>query len=201
MGASALVAGNLALLGIVAYLIRRPKAGFALIWTIASLLPTLSLVPYGHYLADRYLYVPSVGISLLLVLPLVHLSRSSKLYRPTVIGLLGLASLFALGTVRRSAEWDSPEVLWRAQLLRVPDSILARNNLAMVLKGLFIVGIQTQDFQCAWHCRGLQRNASNRKDEGHCCYSLSRLIVAPSTCVRIASTSSFLTRQSPPGSL
>ncbi|MCZ6688651.1 MAG: tetratricopeptide repeat protein [Planctomycetota bacterium] len=134
MSTTALVAGNLALLGIVAFLARRPRAMFALIWTFASLLPTLALVPYGHYLADRYLYVPSVGISFLLVVPLARLSRSSSLYRPTVIGLVVIASLFAAGTVSRALQWDSPEVLWRAQIRKVPDSILARNNLAMFLE-------------------------------------------------------------------
>lgn len=129
-----LLAGNILLIGLLALLFRRRRALFCLVWAIATLLPTLSLIPHGHSLADRYLYIPSVGLCLLLALPVAHFRPGDARRTVAVVVLVVASILLGIGTVSRAMEWGHPRTLWETQIRRVPGSIIARNNLASVLQ-------------------------------------------------------------------
>jgi len=55
------------LTGLIALLARRkPILAFGLAWYLISLVPVLNLIPANAFLAERYLYIPSAGICLVL---------------------------------------------------------------------------------------------------------------------------------------
>jgi tetratricopeptide (TPR) repeat protein len=114
--------------GAVVWLARRSRlAAFGFGLSAASFAVVSNLgVPIGTILGERLLYFPSVGFCLLIPLGLEHLLRS----RPRAL-LAALALLIALHGVRaavRTAEWESEERLYLADLPRSPNSARVRSN-------------------------------------------------------------------------
>ncbi len=117
--------------------LRRPRtlAHWGLGHFVVTLLPVLGLLPYGFtelsFVAERHLYLASIGGLLLAALGLDWLRR-----RRTGVAIL-LTVLLVIGLAARSARqlavWRDGEALWRHQLAATPDHWLALNNLAMAL--------------------------------------------------------------------
>jgi protein O-mannosyl-transferase len=115
-------------LGAAIWLARRSRlAAFGLGLAAASFAVVSNLViPIGTILAERLLYFPSVGFCLLIALGLEHLLRS----RPRAL-LAALGLLVALHGVRaavRTAEWQTEERLYLADLPRSPNSARVQSN-------------------------------------------------------------------------
>jgi tetratricopeptide (TPR) repeat protein len=100
----------------------RPVASFAVLWLLAALLPSSSVVPLAETVVDHRAYVGSVGIALLLGTWLTRLPRPRFAW--AVIALLALRSL--------QYEWilADPVRAWKSACARVPHSPLALRSLA-----------------------------------------------------------------------
>jgi tetratricopeptide (TPR) repeat protein len=114
--------------GAAIWLARRSRlAAFGLGLAAASFAVVSNLVvPIGTILGERLLYFPSVGICLLIALGLEHLLRS----RPRAL-LAALGLLVALHGVRaavRTAEWQTEQRLYLADLPRSPNSARVQSN-------------------------------------------------------------------------
>jgi protein O-mannosyl-transferase len=100
-----------------------------------TLLPVLGLVPFGFteysFVADRHVYLASIGVFLIAALGLDWL-RQRQALSATVLAV-ALVGLLAVRSARQIAVWRDGESLWRYELVQAPESWLARNNLAMVL--------------------------------------------------------------------
>ncbi|HEX2254501.1 MAG TPA: tetratricopeptide repeat protein [Thermoanaerobaculia bacterium] len=124
--------------GAAATLVRRaPVASFALAWTLLTWLPAsnllLPLTP--HYLAERYLVVPSFGICLLvgwLAAKEWSAAGVGARRRPAVAALLA-GVLLAAGwrTAVRVEDWSSAQRLWSASLAAGQDTWRVRTNLGL----------------------------------------------------------------------
>jgi Flp pilus assembly protein TadD len=115
--------------GIVAalYLLRRKTlAAFATAWVILTLLPALNLNALGrNAFAERYLYLPSAGFCLLVVLGAAWLvSRlPARMRKPAAIAaLVVVIAAFTVETISRSADWKDDATLFMATLPSAPDS-------------------------------------------------------------------------------
>jgi hypothetical protein len=84
------------------------------------------IVRIGILMAERVLYLPSVGVCL--IAGSAYAAARSRT-KPLVAGALVMA-LAAL-TVARNLDWDNPFVLWRDTVEKVPSSGLAHANLAL----------------------------------------------------------------------
>jgi tetratricopeptide (TPR) repeat protein len=100
-----------------------------------TLLPVLGLVPYGFteysFVADRHVYLASIGVFLIAALGLDWLRQRQALSATALA--IALVVLLGVRSVRQIAVWRDGESLWLYELLHAPDSWLARNNLAMAL--------------------------------------------------------------------
>jgi len=100
-----------------------------------TLLPVLGLVPFGFteysFVADRHVYLASIGVFLIAALGLDWL-RQRQAVSATALAV-ALVVLLGVRSARQIAVWHDGESLWRYELLHAPDSWLARNNLAMAL--------------------------------------------------------------------
>jgi tetratricopeptide (TPR) repeat protein len=94
--------------------------------------------------ADRFMYLPSLGFCLLLGLGVERLwmkCRGKNLARPVgslregmiVTGLVVLAAAFSFKTFHQSFVWRDSITLWRHQLKYFPRERIALNNLATAL--------------------------------------------------------------------
>jgi len=115
---------------------RQPLAGWAMAWTAVMYAPCSNLVPLTpFFVAERYLYVPSFGICLLLALLLDRglVATGGKASSDLKAGLTAIAVLvIAAGALRsaiRSRDWRDEEALWRSAIAAECDTWRARLNL------------------------------------------------------------------------
>lgn len=117
---------------------RGRQALLAPVWFAATLLPTSGLVATSTLMADRYLYLPSMGFALLLALIFSRFSEVSKGQAPeykTVSPLFALlfvifASSMASVTFKRQFDWRDGTSLWSRVVALYPDHALGTFNLA-----------------------------------------------------------------------
>ncbi len=112
------------------------RAGYApyLTWFLLFLLPTSNLIPYGGILAERYLYLPFMGLTMgvLLLLRLVF----RRIGGEKTLVPLGLAFLVFLSvlTIKRNAVYKTPQTLWRDVLSKNQNDYITLANLADSLR-------------------------------------------------------------------
>jgi tetratricopeptide (TPR) repeat protein len=116
------------------------RASFLMLaWIILTLLPVLNLTPLsdeGTSIAERYLYLPSVGFSIISGQLLVRCwrvwrSRKEKLIFafPFLFGCL-LLQWYAFGTLNRNLAWQNELNLWEDAVAQMPKSFRPYFNLA-----------------------------------------------------------------------
>jgi Tfp pilus assembly protein PilF len=106
------------------------------LWFVGTLVPVIGVVQVigGHGMADRYTYVPLIGLFIVLVWGVADLA--SRLQVPAwVVGPAGVVVLAwcAVLTFVQIGYWYDSTALWTHALDVEPDNYLANNNLAAVL--------------------------------------------------------------------
>jgi hypothetical protein len=129
----------LSALAVVAYLISKlpdPRVGvFALGWAIVTILPTLYLraIAPDNFVHDRFLYLPSVGIVILVALALEQVATSRTLRWATVAILCAAAFV---GTLMHQVQWASNILLYQNAMMYAPQDPIVQVNLANELANL-----------------------------------------------------------------
>jgi tetratricopeptide (TPR) repeat protein len=142
VGWSALaVVVSLAALAVIAALalrLRQPALRAGLLWYAIALLPMLGIVPIGpQAMADRYAYVPAVGIYLALVFAVAELFARRSRARQIAGAALVCALLVSLALVSRGQlqTWRSSEDLFRHATEVTRDNAAMHFRLAITLEG------------------------------------------------------------------
>jgi tetratricopeptide (TPR) repeat protein len=110
-------------------------AFFALSLVLVPLLPALYIPGAGeNTFAERYLYLPSFGFVLLVVLLAGWIVLRKPWWSiPVVTALAVITVLYSLGTVQRNGVWKDDERLWRDVVQQSPNSAVPHYNLASAL--------------------------------------------------------------------
>jgi len=110
------------------------KVFFGLGIFILFLGPTYSPVPVASLLiAERYLYLPSVGLSV--VAAYLYERYSAGKARPYLVSFFAVLLIgCAIRTVLRNEDWRSREVFWRKTVAASDNSLAAHNNMGVVLR-------------------------------------------------------------------
>jgi hypothetical protein len=120
---------------LVAVLCVRKKwhALLGLAWFYLLLLPVIGFGQIGvHYMADRYLYLPQIGIYVALLCPfLPHLS--GKVLRVTFPAATAILISCVVLTERQLSYWRSDIALFGRAVAVTRDNYIALNNLAWAL--------------------------------------------------------------------
>jgi len=119
----------------VAFALRRraPLVLPSWLFYLIALSPTIGLVPVGaHIVADRFTYLPLIGLALPLSVGIISLANNRRHAWPilptaTVTLLVALAILSA----KRSAVWTNTETLFRNALIQDPNCYPALVNLTI----------------------------------------------------------------------
>jgi tetratricopeptide (TPR) repeat protein len=109
---------------------------FCIGWFFITWLPVSNIIPISTTMADRYLYLPGVGLFLGFSL-LVHkvLARFfGKISLPIIITSLVLILSLSLLTIQRNTVWANSLSLWEDSLSKSPNSPIAHKNLADALE-------------------------------------------------------------------
>jgi tetratricopeptide (TPR) repeat protein len=109
---------------------RRPWWRLALVWAMAALLPTYSVIPRIDLVAERHAYLAGLGIWLALAAEVTRVRRPLR--------ITGLASVVLAGlTILRCLDFRSEVALWRSASVQSPQKARVWNNLgfAYALEG------------------------------------------------------------------
>jgi tetratricopeptide (TPR) repeat protein len=135
------VGAGLSLLTVSAVLLRaasrRPGLAFGWIWYVVTLLPVIGLIQVGsHSHADRYAYVPLIGIFTLLVWGAEDLTRRWR-YQAVIASAAAVLviSLCAALSRHQLGYWRDSETLLRHAIAVTRDNEPMHNNLGTVLVG------------------------------------------------------------------
>lgn len=136
LGSTRVVLSALALLAITALAVgqlrRRPWLLVGWLWYLGTLVPVIGLVQVGSQaMADRYAYVPLVGIFLALVFGLAELAGPRA--RGALAGL-AVVCLLVLGTLtlRQARLWHDSRSLFEHALQVTTGNYVAETNLGLV---------------------------------------------------------------------
>ena len=117
---------------------RRPYLLVGLLWTLGTLVPVIGLVQVGlQSHADRYTYLPLIGVALALAFGTAELARARPgrpAWRRGVVGVAAaaLAACLAL-TLRQVETWRDSFALWERALAVTDRNWIAHANLGQVL--------------------------------------------------------------------
>ena len=107
------------------------------LWYLGMLVPVIGLVQVGFQaMADRYTYLPQIGLYIALVWGAEHISRRWP-YRRWVVGAASALVMMGLAWCawQQASYWKADETLWPYTLACNSRNSLAHNNLAVVLAG------------------------------------------------------------------
>jgi Tfp pilus assembly protein PilF len=106
------------------------------LWFLGTLVPVIGLVQIGEQsIADRYSYLPSLGILLGLVWGITDLTAPWRFRRAALATTLSaLLTVCFLLTQAQVAVWQNTETLFRHTLSVTRGNYLAHNNLGVVLE-------------------------------------------------------------------
>lgn len=114
---------------------RRPYLAVGWFWYLGTMLPVIGLIQVGtHELADRYTYVPSIGLSILVIWGIADLAAWRRVPRRLLAAVTAaaLAGCLIL-TWRQVGYWKDSETVWRRDLAVARDNALAHDSLAVAL--------------------------------------------------------------------
>lgn len=109
---------------------RLPLITFCLVWFLVTLIPSLTVIPQGTILHEKFLYLPSLGVSLILAY-LLHKSRVKWL----------LVLIFFVLTFTRIFDWRSDLTLWSKDIELSPT----KNAYAYFQRGNSYVSLSQVD--------------------------------------------------------
>ena len=114
---------------------RRPALLVGWLWFLGTLIPMIGLVQVGGQArADRYMYVPQIGLSIALVWGVLDGLRLEKRARPAVLAGVAL-SLLLLGVAAHAQvrTWRNSVTLFENAIAVVEDNALAHDSLGSLL--------------------------------------------------------------------
>jgi len=170
---------------------RRPYLAVGWFWYLGMLAPVIGLIQVGDQaLADRYTYVPLIGIFIMLAFGFAEFFATKPIVRRMCVPVAALAVLAcALLGWRQIGYWHDSRSLWTHTLNVTAGNYLAENNLG----GACLAGQGTPseaeehlrkaialkpDNPRAWARLGAAVDRQGKLEEAIACYSLS-LELAP----------------------
>ncbi len=114
---------------------RQPWLAAGWLWFGVALLPVAGLIQAGEQgRADRYTYLPLVGVFVAVAWGLRLAARRAPRWRPAVVALAAAAVLALLPLTRRQvAVWRNDETLFTQMLAVTRDNWIAHNGLGIAL--------------------------------------------------------------------
>lgn len=136
---------------------RRPVISFGLLWAAIGIFPVSNvLVPTGIVLAERTLFLPSMGMMLaiggLAALAIERLAERGRLVR--YLAIAGVGAILVMGTTRsasRQRVWQDQFTLWYQTTTDAPLSYRAHHALAELLFKAGARGWAEKEFRTAMY--------------------------------------------------
>jgi tetratricopeptide (TPR) repeat protein len=132
------ILGMVISVGLLTYAFKKRKEKklvfFSILWFFLALLPVSNIYPLAFYMAEHWLYLPSIGVFLILGRVISRLYRIDK-YRKGVVAVTAcLLVFYAVLTVKQADYWKEPIAFYKRTLKYAPNSARVYNNLGLAYK-------------------------------------------------------------------
>jgi len=120
---------------VIAMMKRMPYLFVGWLWYAITLLPVIGIIQNGYYaMADRYTYLPSIGIAVMLAWGIPFMFSSEDM-RKKILFPAGIAALAILAVLawQQCSFWKNSITLFSHALQVTKDNYLAHNNFANAL--------------------------------------------------------------------
>jgi tetratricopeptide (TPR) repeat protein len=165
---------------------RRPYLVVGWLWYVGTLIPVIGLVQVGEQaLADRYTYVPLIGLFIMAAWGLADLAAHRSRLQPLLVSAAAVVLLAcAVLTWRQISFWRDARTLWDHALQVTAANHVAENNMAaacMLGKGTLEEAEQhlrravaiKPDYWGGYARLGIALDKQGKLDEAVACYSRS----------------------------
>ena len=129
---SIIILAGLAATAVYSY--RRIKGvSFGIVWFLVALIPVSNLIPIDALYAERFMYLPSIGVFMVAGVLISRIKREKAI---SIIILVFIIT-YSFLTIRRNFEWKDSITLWTSTLRVFPDSkkALVNRSIAYLRKG------------------------------------------------------------------
>ena len=115
----------------------RPYLIVGWLWFLGTLVPVIGLVQVGgQIMADRYFYIPSIGLFIALVFGLADIAKSCRLAPALSAGIAGgVLLILATLTNAQIQRWRDSFTLFEHTLAVTPPNLHIEHNLGLALGG------------------------------------------------------------------
>ena len=113
----------------------RPYLVVGWLWFLGTLVPVIGIVQVGgQTMADRYFYIPSIGLFIVIAFGLADFARSWRV-APSVRTGIAVAVLLILATLTNAQihRWTDSFTLFKHTLAVTPPNLIIENNLGSAL--------------------------------------------------------------------
>lgn len=112
-------------------------ARFGLLWFFVGLVPFANIYPINAYMAEHWLYLPSIGLFALLAFGLRRLMDQGAFWRSIALGVAAtLAIAWGSVTWRQNVYWSDPLIFYETTLKYAPDSTKMYTNLGGIYQDM-----------------------------------------------------------------
>jgi Tfp pilus assembly protein PilF len=128
------IIGTMFSIGLLVYaFLKRNKNAlffFSVFWFFITLLPCSSIYPINaFYMAEHWLYLPSIGFFIIISKGLTDLYEHKKLKPLGIILILALSTAYSYLTIKQNNYWEDPLNFYKTTLRYAPRSARIYNNL------------------------------------------------------------------------
>ncbi|MGD9015193.1 MAG: tetratricopeptide repeat protein, partial [Candidatus Omnitrophota bacterium] len=102
---------------------------FSVFWFFIGLLPVCGIYPLAFYMAEHYIYLPSIGFFLIVAQVIIYIYRVKKFKTFTTFFVSGLLVSYSCLTIRQNNYWREPIAFYKRTLRYVPRDYRMHNNL------------------------------------------------------------------------
>jgi tetratricopeptide (TPR) repeat protein len=141
----------------------RPWLAFGWFWYLGTLVPVIGLIQVGmQTMADRYTYIPLVGLFIMVVWGAAELAVKYNVPKPlpAIVAGLALGACFLL-TARQIAWWRNSETLFKRMIDVTPDNYMAHYNLGNLYNRRHQTDLAIAQYQAAIEEQPIYADAHN----------------------------------------
>ena len=118
----------------LAFIIKRREkvVTFGILFFFLTLIPVYNIIPLFNLLAERFLYIPSIGVAIVagMIINSIAETQKSKLqnFQAVAVFVLIIAT-YSVGIITRNTVWRNGYSLWSDAVRKMPRSIASHNEL------------------------------------------------------------------------
>ena len=129
------VAGVATMAALAAVILARRRRAWpialGLAWFLVALLPVANLVPLATFMAEHWLYVPTMGLSLAAGWSVATAAADGRRQRAAVAAAAAIViAVYGAATARRNRDWRDARTLYESLVPLAPESVRVRVDLA-----------------------------------------------------------------------